>query len=341
MQVPQRYNFATRQWQSIATVGTIRGNYQACNSGAIVHSKVLVLYGNAALRLAGLWHPAVLNCFDPVKNEWEVKAITCCPHFGSSLFVVNSRLYVAGGCIGFHNNLPSGSPAPVVVYDEVNNTWSVVEQKHIPSNNLGAVEIEGRVYFTVNKFPIDSGIRIPPGELYPVPLGEWNNLATINQYAVLCYSASKEGELENRVKLQVCYTGNKERWEFVQLRLDLHNYCLLCTVADRHGLRDLQEAAEQKMASTYKDVCESEEFLTLLGADQLISLLSRDDLSAPSETFVFKSVMQWINTRRKRGWQLAAKVIGAVRLGLVDIRVVIEELDTEEMQQFQRFTLIT
>ncbi|KAJ7311611.1 hypothetical protein OS493_039914 [Desmophyllum pertusum] len=51
-----------------------------------------------------------------------------------------------------------------------NNTWSVVEQKHIPSNNLGAVEIEGRVYFIINKFPFDSGIRIPPGELYPVHL---------------------------------------------------------------------------------------------------------------------------------------------------------------------------
>ena len=30
--------------------------------------------------------------------------------------------------------------------------------------------------------------------------------------------------------------------EFIQLRLDLHNYCLLTTVADRHGLGDLQEA---------------------------------------------------------------------------------------------------
>ena len=76
--------------------------------------------------------------------------------------------------------------------------------------------------------------------------------------------------------------------EVVQLRLDLQNYCLLCTVADRHGLRDLQEAAEHKMASMYKDVCESEEFLSNVRADQLLSLLSRDDLSAPSETFVFK-----------------------------------------------------
>ena len=82
--------------------------------------------------------------------------------------------------------------------------------------------------------------------------------------------------------------------EFIQLRLDLHNYCLLSTVADRHGLRDLQEAAEKKMASMFVDVCESEEFFSIVGADQFFNLLSRDDLSAPSETFIFKSVMQWI-----------------------------------------------
>ena len=67
--------------------------------------------------------------------------------------------------------------------------------------------------------------------------------------------------------------------EFIQLRLDLHNYCLLCTVADRHGLRDLQEAAEHKIASMFTDVCESEEFLANVSADQLVNLVSRDDLS--------------------------------------------------------------
>ena len=121
--------------------------------------------------------------------------------------------------------------------------------------------------------------------------------------------------------------------EFIQLRLDLHNYCLLSTVADRHGLRDLQEAAEKKMASMYVDVCESEKFLSNVGADQLFSLLSRDDLSAPSETFIFKSVMQWIKYKKEERIAVAGKAIGAVRLGLVDIGDVIEELNTEEMQQ--------
>ena len=63
------------------------------------------------------------------------------PHFGSSLFVVNNKLCVA---------------SPVrEVYNEENNSWSVEEQGHIPPNNLGALEIEGRDYFIVNKFPIE------------------------------------------------------------------------------------------------------------------------------------------------------------------------------------------
>ncbi len=128
--------------------------------------------------------------------------------------------------------------------------------------------------------------------------------------------------------------------EFIQLQLDLHNYCLLCTVADRHGLKDLQEAAEHKMASKYKDVCGSEEFLTHIGADQLFSLLSRDDLSAPSETFVFKSVMQWIRHKKEERMAFAAKVLGAVRLGLVDIRIVIEELNTEEMRRVPEILML-
>ena len=121
--------------------------------------------------------------------------------------------------------------------------------------------------------------------------------------------------------------------EIIQFRFDVQTFCRIWTMADRHGLKDLQEAAEHKVASMYKDVCESEEFLSNIDADQFCSLLSRDDLSAPSETFVFKSVMQWIKYKKEERMAVAGKVIGAVRLGLVDIKVVIEELETEEMKQ--------
>ena len=121
--------------------------------------------------------------------------------------------------------------------------------------------------------------------------------------------------------------------EFVKLRFDFETYCRIWELAFSYGLKDLQDAAECNVAKMYKDVCESKEFLTHIGGHQLVSLLSRDDLSAPSETFVFKSVMQWIKHKKEERMAVAGKVIGAVRLGLVDIRVVIEDLNTEEMQR--------
>ena len=117
-----------------------------------------------------------------------------------------------------------------------------------------------------------------------------------------------------------------------QLRFDVQTFCRVSAIADRHGLKDLQEATQTKMAYIYKEICESEEFLSHVDADQYTRLLCRDDLSAPSETFVFKSVMQWIKHKKEERMTVAAKVIGAVRLGLVDIKALIEELNTEEMQ---------
>ena len=192
---PQRYSLSEGQWQSFANVKGTRGFY---NSGATaLHSDVFVLYGKIVYEKRWYVRNASLQCFDHVRNVWEEKASTCHPHFGSSLFVVNGKLYVAGGKVDAHSDgSPYGNPAPVEVYDEENNKWSVVDQKHIPENNLGAVEVDGRVYFIINKFPIDSGIRIPPGEVYPVSLHKWEKLGDISGSAALCYAPIKKESLK-------------------------------------------------------------------------------------------------------------------------------------------------
>ena len=126
----------------------------------------------------------------------------------------------------------------------------------------------------------------------------------------------------------------------IQLRFDVQKYCRVIMVADQHSLKDLKDAAESKMASMYKEICEKEEFLSNMNADVLSALLCRDDLSAPSENFVFKSVMQWIKYRKEERMVVAAQVIGAVRLGLVDISDVIEELNTEEMKVIPEINML-
>ena len=192
--VPQRYNVVKRRWQRYAKViipSSEKESSSFHNSGATVfHSKVYVLYGRRS-KSGNSWlmQTALLFYFDPVENKWKRKASTCRPHFGSILFLVNGRLHVAGGNAKILDQScsPYGDTAPVEVYDEQNNSWSVVKQDHIPPNNLGAVEIEGRVYFIINRFPIDSGIRIPPGEKYHVDLDDWENLRKVNSSSVLCY----------------------------------------------------------------------------------------------------------------------------------------------------------
>jgi len=57
------------------------------------------------------------------------------------------------------------------------------------------VEIKGRVYFIVNKFPLDSGIRIPPEEAYNVSLNEWEKVAKVRSDAALCYLPVKRENL--------------------------------------------------------------------------------------------------------------------------------------------------
>jgi len=90
---------------------------------------------------------------------------------------------------------PAGGPAAIEVYSDQENAWSVVKQTHIPPNYLGAVEIDGRVYFIVNSFPVDSGVILPPGEAYPAILDEWKQLRNISEKAVLCYVTIRKENL--------------------------------------------------------------------------------------------------------------------------------------------------
>ena len=149
---------------------------------------------------------------------------------------------------------------------------------------------------------------------------------------VCCCFISNMGLTYSAQHLEVAKAVEKCHEYLNEPGFNVQRYCYVIMVADQHGLKDLKEAADIKMASMYEEICEKEEFLSDMSADLLSALLCRDDLSAPSEDFVFKSVMQWIKYKKEERLDVAAKVIGAVRLGLVDSKDVIEELDTEEMQ---------
>ena len=184
--VPHRYNLAECQWQRFSKVNAREDQGDFYKSGAtVLQSKLYALYGHKKY-IPPSWEMqnAVLYCFDELKNEWGKRATTCHPHFKSYLFVVSGKIYVAGGYV---DSIDGAYAAKVEVYDKERNTWSVVEQSRIPPNKLCAVKVEGRVYFIINNFPVDSGIRIPPGEVYPVNLDDWKHLGSVDKTAALCY----------------------------------------------------------------------------------------------------------------------------------------------------------
>jgi len=202
---PYRYNIATNQWQSITSSKAVSelGQKAFCNKAAAAYKSCLyVLYDQQKRQwIKNKWVSyacdSMLYCFDAKRNVWEQKASTQTPHYGSSLLVVNNNLYVAGGKCSFSksNFEPYGSSAAIEVYNDRENAWSVVQQTHIPRNNLGAVEIDGRVYFIINSFPVDSGITIPPREVYPDVLDGWEGLEMVDRNAVLCYVPVKTENL--------------------------------------------------------------------------------------------------------------------------------------------------
>ena len=221
----QRYSLAQNDWQSGSKLPFFNNtDYEqeklVSVTAVSMRSKIYVLHGcyiegrdnYSTLLLDRDLKPAVVHCFDPLRNVWRKMASTRYPHFNSSLFVAKNNLYVAGGSTTSISNgsrlngRASRGDAPVEVYNEGINSWCIVEQNRIPSNTLGAVELlGGEVYFIINKFPIDSGIRIPPNEVYKISLREWeNSLERINHTAVLCY-LSVNREMLSTVKAAAKY----------------------------------------------------------------------------------------------------------------------------------------
>ena len=53
----------------------------------------------------------------------------------------------------------------------------------------------------------------------------------------------------------------------------------------------------------------------------------------PQRSVSYILVLLWIKHKKEERMAVASRVIGAVRLGLVDVKVVIEELEKEEMER--------
>ena len=83
----------------------------------------------------------------------------------------------------------------------------------------------------------------------------------------------------------------------------------MLNIAERHSLIDIKEDVFHKMALVFREASETEEFLNHVDVGQFLNLLQRNDLTAPSETFVLKAVIKWIyHNKAERLGQAAALI---------------------------------
>ena len=104
-------------------------------------------------------------------------------------------------------------------------------------------------------------------------------------------------------------------------------------VAERHNLTELREESLQALALKFGEICEEDGFKENITADELLVLLSRNDLSVPSETFLFKTMIAWIKYDKEERLPHAPRLLDKVRLALVDILVVLSELESEDFKE--------
>ncbi|CAE1330542.1 KLHL20 [Acanthosepion pharaonis] len=104
--------------------------------------------------------------------------------------------------------------------------------------------------------------------------------------------------------------------EFLKRQLDPSNCLGIRAFADTHACRDLLRIADKFTQHNFQEVMESEEFL-LLPVNQLVDIISSDELNVRSEEQVYNAVMAWVRYNIQERRQHLPTVLQHVRLPLM------------------------
>lgn len=104
--------------------------------------------------------------------------------------------------------------------------------------------------------------------------------------------------------------------EFLKRQLDPSNCLGIRAFADTHACRDLLRIADKFTQHNFQEVMESEEFL-LLPINQLVDIISSDELNVRSEEQVYNAAMAWIKYTIQERRSNLPTVIQHVRLPLM------------------------
>ncbi|CAF3382448.1 unnamed protein product [Rotaria sp. Silwood1] len=118
--------------------------------------------------------------------------------------------------------------------------------------------------------------------------------------------------------------------EFLQKQLDPTNCLGIRAFADTHSCRELLRIADRYAQQHFIDVKESEEFL-FLPINQLIDIISSDELNMTSEEDVFNAVMQWVSCDVQQRKQYLPTILENVRFPLMSARFLVNTVSSDPL----------
>lgn len=118
--------------------------------------------------------------------------------------------------------------------------------------------------------------------------------------------------------------------EFLKRQLDPSNCLGIRAFADTHSCHELLRIADKFTQHKFQEVMESEEFM-LLPANQLIDIISSDELNVRSEEQVFNAVMAWVKYSIQERRPQLPQVLQHVRLPLLSPKFLVGTVGSDPL----------
>jgi kelch-like protein 20 len=118
--------------------------------------------------------------------------------------------------------------------------------------------------------------------------------------------------------------------EFLRSQLDPSNCLGIRAFADTHSCTELLKIADKYLQNNFIDVAESDEFL-LLPFNQLIEIISNDELNVRNEEQVYESVMKWVKYNIDERKQYLNQLLYHIRLPLLDTKYLVTKVSNDPL----------
>lgn len=108
-------------------------------------------------------------------------------------------------------------------------------------------------------------------------------------------------------------------------QIEVSNCLRILTLAERHGLKVLKEAANYCIMSNFMEVVETDDFKNL-DLNQVTELLHKDGIQVLNEKQVFNACVTWVNFDLNARCKFMSELLKVVRLAFIPLRTLHQEI---------------